>query len=277
MTISGCGKREPKPLCVIPFAEQPPSLFTNLLCDGVTAENVPDFAALLALRTRLAKAHPNLRVLTTLDDPDQAAYTSGHGIMKHGLDDTEGHELSALGPECFDDGEHCGFLTTPAEFPIRLANLKAHAAGTSFDDACGMLYWEGGAEDGPIFPDTVMFEPDAALWRGNKNEAFVQFVPVDAASDALAAFPNGYFTCDLTPLQNYAVARHLEEYHGMALFGVGASYLGFVRDAVLAADEAGALAADLVKLYQEAPEDAASRLADALTGKDWLLLRYSES
>ena len=63
----------------------------------------------------------------------------------------------------------------------------------------------------------------------------------------------------------------------MALFGVGASYLAFRRDDALGGDEAEALARDLVKLYMEAPKDAVARLRDALTGKDWLLLRYTES
>lgn len=277
MALFGFGKRKPEPLRLIPFASRPPKLFITLLCDGVTAENVPDFASLRALHSRLQAENSEKRVLMTLDDPGQAAYTSGHSIETHRLDDTEGHDLSALGPECFEDGEHVCYLSTPAEFPIRLANLKASAAGVSFDDACGVLYWEGGAVGGPIFPDTVMFEPDAALWRNKSDQIFVQFVPVTRAADALAAFPNGYFHCDLDPLQNYALALHLEERHGMALFGVGASYLAFRRDDALGGDEAEALARDLVKLYMEAPEDAVARLRNALTGKDWLLLRYTES
>lgn len=266
-----------EPVRLTLFAERPPKLFTSLLCDGVTVENVDGFVNLRALLSQLQAANTDCRVLTTLDDPHQAAYTSGHGIMKHELDDTDSHDLSALGAECFEDGEHCGFLTTAAEFPIRLANLKARAAQTSFEDACGVLFWEGGAMDAPACPDTVMNEPDAALGRDLQNELFVQFVPVTSSADALAAFPNGYFTCDLTPMQNYAVARHLEEHHNMKLFGVGASYLGFVRDAPLTEGEAGALACDIVKLYHEAPADAVELLSAAFEGKDWLLLRYTES
>lgn len=277
MALFGFGKREPEPVRLTSFSETPPKLFTALLCEGVTAQNIPDFDALRALYAQLQAEHPDKRVLTTLDDPGQAAYTSGHGIESHLLDDIEGYDLSALGPECFEDGEHILYLSTPAEFPIRLANLKARANGVSFDDACGVLYWEGGAVDGPVFPDTVMLEPDRALWRGNKNDSFIQFVPVVAAADALAGFPNGYFGCDLTPMQNYAVAQQLETQHGMALMGVGASYLGFVRDEPLTVGEAGALARDIAKLYMEAPADAVERLIEVLTGKDWLLLRYAES
>lgn len=267
----------PEEVRLIPFAENLRPRFVEFLCDGVIAENIGDFLKLRELHAVLQAEHPQLCVLATLDDPGQSAYTSGHAIEKHGLDDTQGHDLSVLGPECFEDGTHRGYLTTPAEFPIRLANLKARAAKTTFADARGVLPWEGDDDEAPACPDAVMRDPDAALRMAWLDEVHFQFVPVTAAADALAAFPNGYFTCDLTPMQNYAVARHLEQHHAMVLFGVGASYLGFIRDGALTANEAVALARDIVTLYGEAPGDAVHRLADALTGKDWLLLRYTES
>lgn len=271
----GIGK--PKPVRLTPFAECPERRFGDLLCDGVIAEHLPDFAALRGVYRALKAEHPGKRVLATLDDPGQALYTSAHAIEKHGLDDTAGHDLSALGPECFEDGKHCERLMAGAKIPIRLANLHARAAQTTFADVSGLLYWEGGSDGGPTCPDAVMRDPDAALRSAPLDEAHFQFVPVMAAADALAALPNGYFTSDLTPMQSYAVAQHLEQNHAMALFGVGARYLGFVRDSELAPDEAVALAQDIVTLYGKAPVDATQRLADALAGKDWLLLRYTES
>ncbi len=53
----------------------------------------------------------------------------------------------------------------------------------------------------------------------------IQLVPVRRAADVLAAFPNGYFKPDLSPMQNHVLARTLEERHGLALFGIGASTL----------------------------------------------------
>lgn len=269
----GFGKS--KPVRITPFAEHKRRL-GDLICDGVIAEQVADFAALRAVVRDLQAKYPDARVLATLDDAGQAVYTSGHAIEKHRLDDTEGHDLSRLGPECFEDGEHCGYLTTPIEIPIGLANLQARAAQTTFADAAGLLGWEAADDEGPATPDAVMREPDVALRTAAQPEFHFQFVPVSVAADALAALPNGYFACDLTPMQSYAVARHLEQHHAMALFGVGASFLGFIRDGVLTANEAIALARDIVSLYGGAPGDAVHRLADALTGRDWLLLRYTE-
>lgn len=269
----GFGK--PKPVQITPFATHKRRL-GDFICDGVIAENVADFAALRRVYRDLQAHHSGMRVLATLDDAGQAVYTSCHAIEKHRLDDTDGHDLSALGPECFKDGEHQGYFTTPAEIPILLANLHTRAAQTTFADARGVLLWDAADDEGPATPDAVMREPDAALRTGSQPEFHFQFVPVSTAADALAACPNGYFTSDLTPMQSYVVAQHLEQHHALALFGVGASFLGFIRDSVLDANDAIALARDIVPLYGRAPGDAIHRLADALTGKDWLLLRYTE-
>lgn len=271
------GSGKPNTAHLTPFSDHPKRRLGDLICDGVIAEFVPDFEMLREVYRDLQAQHPGERVLATLDDAGQAVYTSCHAIEKHRLDDTEGHDLSALGPECFDGGEHRGYLTTPAEMPIRLANLQARAAQTNFADAGGVLFWEGDDDEGPATPDAVMRDPDAALRTAYQPEFHFQFVPVAAAADALAALPNGYFTSDLTPMQSYAVAQHLERTHAMALFGVGAGYLSFVRDSALTPNEAVALARDIVTLYGKAPGDAVQRLADAITGKDWLLLRYTEN
>lgn len=274
MGLFGFGKSTS--VTITPFADSGKRHFRDLLCDGVVVDGLRDFAALRQVYLKLQAEHPGKRVLTSLDDPAQAVYTSCHAVQTHELDDRQGHDLAGLGPECFENGEHLGYLTTQAELPIQLANLKARAANVGFEEACGVLYWEGGSEDGPKFPDTLILDPDRAMLR-DLREVHIQFVPVSAAADALAAFPNGYFTCDLNPMQNYAIAQHFEQEHAMALFGVGASNLGFIRRSPFSHLEAVAIARDIVKLYQDAPGDAVERLAKALEGKDWLLLRYSES
>ncbi|KEO91909.1 hypothetical protein EH31_04350 [Erythrobacter longus] len=267
---------EPKPRRITPFEQADKRRFHDLLCNGVIAENVGSFEALCETYAALQAEHPDKRVLATLDNPGQALYTSVHATQKHQLDAVEGHDLSSLPRECFEDGEHIGYLTTEAELAIRLVNLKALSAQMSFDDACGLLDWQAGDDEGPAFPDALILDPDAALAPDLVREIHFQFVPVDTAADALAALPNGYFSSDLTPMQCYAVARHFETHHGLKLSGVGASNLGFFRDRALESEEAKALARDIAKLYSAAPGDAVQRLSDALVGRKWLLLRYSE-
>jgi len=284
MALFGFGKGKPpakpawkpRPTRLIPLREDEKRRLSGLLCDGVIAENLGSFEALCETYEDLQAEHSDRRVLVTLDNPYQALYTSGHATNKHHLDDTEGHDLSGLPPECFEDGKHLGYLTTEAELPITLANLKGLSANTSFDDACGLLPWNGGDPEAPKTPDALIKSPGEALGPELSREFYFQFVPVNDAADALAALPNGYFAGDLSPMQSYAVAKHLDAHHGFKLFGVGASNLGFVRSAALNVDEAAALAEDIARLHVEAPSDATERLTAALEGKRWVLLRYSE-
>lgn len=275
MALFGFGKRKPKPLTLIPFSQDPPRRLRDLLCDGVLAENLTDFATLLDLHTQFQAEQSDKRVLATLDDPGQAVYTSFHTTFTHNLESTEGHDLSDLPPECFEEGEHIGQFTTEAELPILLANLRRLAEGVTFEDARGVLFWDMG-EDTPT-PDAVMRTPDEAVRMDRDRESHFQFVPVERAADALAALPNGYFYGSLNPMQSYAVAKHLEDKHGFGLFGVGARYFGYRSAAPATSDAATALARDIVSLYGDAPPQAVTALADAIEGKDWLLLRYTES
>jgi hypothetical protein len=119
VSVFGWGRRD-RTLTLVPFAEAMPRTFNTLLCDGVTAHDLSSFAALLALHARLQAEHPKVRVLATLDDLGQACYTSGHATEAVELDDVAGHDLSGLGDDVFEDGEHRGYLSylsTPAEFP----------------------------------------------------------------------------------------------------------------------------------------------------------------
>jgi hypothetical protein len=270
--MSGWGGTN-RTLTLVPFAEAMPRTFNPLLCDGVTAHNLGSFAALLALHARLQAEHPKVRVLATLDDLGQACYTSGHATDAIELDDVAGHDLSGLG-DLFEDGEHRGYLSTPAEFPIRLANLRARAGGIDLDRVKGVLDWETSGDANDLI--TVNCDPEAAL-RIAQEAVLFQFVPVTIAADAIAAFPNGYFSSDLDPMQNYAFARHLEAEYGLQLFGIGSRFLGFRRDEALGSDMALRLARDLAAFYAGARENAIAVLADLMSGRDWLLIRYTES
>jgi len=57
----------------------------------------------------------------------------------------------------------------------------------------------------------------------------------------------------------------------------GSRLLGFRCKAALGQDQARALAKELAALYAKSPPTAADDLARLLAGRDWLLLRYTES
>jgi hypothetical protein len=269
------GSSRGKPPELAPFSQARPRTFGPLLCDGLTARNLSSFADLLVLHARLQRDRPDARVLASLDDLGQASYTSGHGVDYYGLDEVEGHDLSGLGPEVFENGEHQGYLSTPAEFPIRLANLLARARDIQLDQVFGLLDWETSGDANDLV--TINRDPEAALRIAEEQDVLFQFAPVHSAAEAIAAFPNGYFQSDLSPMQNLVLARRLEAAYGLSLFGIGARLLGFRRATALDEGKARALATELAALYAETPPTAADELARLLTGRDWLLLRYTES
>jgi hypothetical protein len=264
----------PKPLILVPFATARPRTFNTLLCDGIAAHNLASFADLRMLHARLQHEHPHVRVLATLEDLDQACYTAGHGTDRFGLDSTDGHDLSDLDADAFEDGAHRGYLSTPSEFPIRLANLRHLAGPVTLASLSGQLDWD--TPDGPYDILTLNADPDQALLLATEPQVLFQFVPVTQAADALAAFPNGYFTVDFSPLQNHALAHHLEVRYGLALFGIGARTLAFHRPTPLDAPTAHQLVTDLASLYTGSTPAKTKALAELLTNRDWLLLRYTE-
>lgn len=243
------------------------------LCDEYRLSDVSSLADLAAAYRRIAADHPGFRPLFSLDDFPQARYTSGHARMSLDLDSTTGFDITGLPAECFKDGEYLGYLSTKAEFAICLHNFRKLTAAVSFDDACahgltlddeGLQEWIGYQND----PVSLLDQPLSAL-----------VVPVEHPHEALAAFPNGYFSCDLGPALNFAVARHLSSAHGYELMGVGASYLGFLRATPPDVQTVNAVAADLCALYNTDDENRQA-LADAVTqaiaGRTHLWVRYVE-
>lgn len=264
-----------EPFKLVPFAEARPLTFCELLCDGVTAHHLSCFAELMAVHASLQRERPDLFVLATLDDLAQACYTCGHSTYVNELDDIEGHDLSALPEDLFEEGEHPGYLSRPAEFPIRLANLLEKARSVEVGQLAGLLNFATGGEGSDLV--AINRDPDRALRIQEEKEVLFQFVPVASAADSIAAFPNGYFRSDLDPMQNHALAGHLEGAYGLALFGIGASYLAFRSKGALSGDAARSLAGELAALYAGTPSTAAADLARLVVGRDWLLLRYTES
>lgn len=252
-----------------PFSETAFADLRECICDGVVAAGIGSLAELVGVTRGLQEARPDMRMLCTLDDAGQASYTSMHSINYNNLDDVTGHDLSQLDPAAFEDGEHRGYLSTPSEFFIRHANLLKAVEGMRYADLAGLLDWEELV--------AANAQPDDVLLLDQERAIAIFFVPVSQAAEALTAFPNGYFSCDFNPMQNLCLARHLHDAHGLDLFGVGASYLGFWRGSPFTPAQAAALADDLATLYANAPADGAAALAQVLAGQNLLLLRYTES
>ena len=218
------------------------------------------------------KAHrPDASFLFTLDDLGQACYTSMHAKGAHDLDDTAGFDLSGLGPECFEEGRHRGHLTSKSELFIREANYLKGVRVTSLDDVL--------AKRLSLFDESI----DDFL-SANENIAGV----LDAKTYALAverphgyqalyAFPNGYFSCDLNPFETFVMARHMQEQFGYVLVGIGASRLAFLPSGPLGPSGVQGLLSFLSRLYASDWDDEVHASAKDFVGRGGLLvLRYTE-
>lgn len=249
-----------------------PHCFFEILCDGYTVSQITSFEHWVSLLRTIQKANTERFVLASLDDFTQASYTCGHGIDSYELDEIEGYDLSGVDASAFENGEHNGMLSTASEFFIRHENLLKFGQRTNIEDAFDKLRWWNEFCD----PAAANRDPDAELRLVKERDLLIQLVPVPKASDALAAFPNGYFTDDMNPGENFLIARMLEEQFGLRLFAVGATYLAFWRDEVIDPTTADSISEHLVRFYKGAPPGGNEAFAASIAGKDTLLFRYSQ-
>lgn len=228
--------------------------------------DIGSLSEVLALLDRLREGEPEAGFLCTLDDVGQCCYTSGHA--------GDGDRIRFdCGEVDFDDP-----LAVHAWEAARLehvaAQLQKPQLQSSWDEVAGTL--DAGDEDIRALL-AMNRDPDAVL----DTVVYVQRLPVARDDLLIAGLPNGYFTCDWDVFQNHAVIRHLHQRYAYRFFGIGASWLGFVREQVLQADQADRLAAELRRLYGQADasaQDAVWReLSSTFQRSRVLLLGYTEN
>ncbi|WP_144637430.1 DUF4253 domain-containing protein [Bordetella genomosp. 13] len=243
------------------------------LCDEYRIGGIGSLDELMAAYRRIAADHPACKPLFSLDDFRQACYTSGHARARFELVDITGLDPAGIPPECLQEGAYVGDMDTKAEFLVCAHGFARFTAQASFAHACG----HGLTLDAQALEEWTRFQDDPIALLDQPVSALV--VPADCSYDTLAAFPNGYFTCDLGPDQTYAVARHFCREHGYELIGIGASYLGLLRDAPPDAARAEAVADDVCALYNARGRERqalAAAVIEGIAGRTHLWLRYTE-
>lgn len=243
------------------------------LCDEYRIGGIGSLDELVAAYRQIAARHPACKPLFSLDDFPQACYTSGHARGRFALTDITGLDPAGIPENCFQDGVYVGDLDSKAEFPVCAHGFARFASHATFEQACA----HGLTLDTQPLQEWTAFQDDPVSLLDQPVSALL--VPVAYTYDALAAFPNGYFTCDLGPDQTFAVARHFCREHGYDLIGIGASYLGLLRDAPPDAARAEAIAADACALYNARGHDRqalAAAVIEGVAGRRHLWLRYTE-
>jgi hypothetical protein len=226
-------------------------------CDAWVIENAPDFDAFVAVyEEKSALAGPDFCLFSSFDDYDQACYTSGHAMEKYQLDPL--YEDDPPEPSC------------DAKFQAIFKKFKSLTEQSNFCDLAGKLI---GYNDLKAIAFLTKINKDPSLCFD--TEMVMQIVPVGNPEDAMAAFPNGYFTDDLTPFENHTLAKHLREKHGYSLIAIGAQYMCFYRREPATKIIATETVTSVATLFEaKVGEQLAEKLGAALIGQQHLILPF---
>jgi hypothetical protein len=241
----------------------------EILFDSFVIENLNSFYELIEVYQTHKQNNSNKTIILTLDNLGQAEYTSGHSTHSNGLDETEGYNLSGLDKACFEDGEHLGYLSTPSEFFIRKENFLKQTKNIDFASVCDR---ELTIDEYEIL---ILEKINQSPFEYLDEQVILKIVPVEKPYEGICGFPNGYFESDLNPFENYALAKHLFEKYNFELFGIGASFLGFIRNENLEENKVKELIADLSKLYNT-DEKEFENFIEIIKNNNYLFLKYIE-
>ncbi len=244
----------------------------DFLCDRYRLNEKQSTTDLLALLNKLELDNPGYKFLLTLDDFGQASYTSMHSKMSFDLDNTDDFDLNALPIECFEDGEHMGYLSHKDEFYIRRGNIEKQLEKVTFEGLCA----KGISINNADYDEAIeSFKYDLASLVD--DYAFILKVPTDVSYEAIYAFPNGYFTCDLNPMENTFLAKLLQEQFFYEVIGMGASYIAFKRSKDLEEKEKLELIETLNQIYNEDFDlKLRNELLNTISSNEVLVLKYTE-
>lgn len=241
----------------------------EILFDSFIIENLNSFNELLEVYHNYKRNNSEKTIILTLDDLGQAEYTSSHSIMSNDLDETEGYDLSGIDKACFEDGEHIGYLSTPSEFFIRKQNFLKQTEDIDFVSVCER---ELTIDEDEI---SILEKINQSPFEYLDQQLILKIVPVEKPYEGICGFPNGYFSSDLNPFENYALAKHLFEEYNFELFGIGASLLGFIRNENLEENKLKELILDLSKLYNTS-ETVFEKFVEIIKNNKYLFLKYIE-
>jgi len=243
----------------------------GFLCEYLRIHDLSDINELLASVKKLTVEHKQSKFIITLDNIAQATYTSMHSIARNSLDEGDWIAKENIDDSLMDGDYFRDDLNFEQNFAIRRMGFKHGLLDIKFED---------------IFDKNLSLNHDSKIEmvEANKNllslmdkEVYLLKVPVTNSYEAILAFPNGYFSSDLSPFENYLFAKKLEEHYGFYLFGIGASYLSFNKGIDFCESKIPSLVDLLIKIYSDKDDELfAEFLRESILKQDILTLRYSE-
>ncbi|TXI96574.1 MAG: hypothetical protein E6Q34_00920 [Burkholderiaceae bacterium] len=251
--------------------DYPSEFCHDFLCRSYRIHELNSIWDLVAEIERREKENGRCKFIITLDDFGQAAYTSMHSRLSSDLDDGEWLSNEKIDETWLDGGYPREDLNFEQKFTLRRLGFKHGLAKVKFDDVFEKcLYLHEGSRD-------EIVDANKDMLSVVDKEAYLLEVPVEYSYETIYAFPNGYFTCDLSPFENYHLAKHLEEIYDYRLIGIGASYLAFIKGARFSEKSVDNLLALLMKLYAKNDDpELFDFFREVLLSQRVLMLRYTE-
>ncbi|MCH7378992.1 MULTISPECIES: hypothetical protein [Acinetobacter] len=209
------------------------------------------------------------KVFLVLDDAAQAKYTSMHAVEDDRLyvdfsDDLKGIEVND--PRWEQTYQN---VCVPKQLQHYLQQLNDPAQQQRFESLAEKMqhYDENDLEALLYFNQHLLISLDSVI--------AVKVADIETEALKLAMLPNGYFSCDFDPFENYALIQKMQHY-GFEFIGLGAALLGWTKTPDFKAEKMNDLIQDLALIY---PLDFAHQKAmkDLILKNDYLILPYSES
>ncbi|WPO67920.1 hypothetical protein SDC64_03000 [Acinetobacter haemolyticus] len=107
------------------------------------------------------------------------------------------------------------------------------------------------------------------------KEIVVKVAQVETEALKLAMMPNGYFSCDFDPFENFSIIQRIQQY-GFEFIGLGAVLLGWIKTSAFKDENIHDLIKDLTHLYH-LDLTTQKQMAILILKNDYLILSYSES
>lgn len=209
------------------------------------------------------------KVFLVLDDAAQAKYTSMHAVEDDRLyvdfsDDLNGIEVGESSWE-----QSYQNVCVPKQLQHYLQQLNDPAQQRRFESLAEKMqhYDENDLEALLYFNQDLLISLDSVI----------EVKVADIATEALklVMLPNGYFSCDFDPFENYALIQKIQHY-GFEFIGLGAALLGWIKTVEFKADKIDDLVQDLALIYPLG-SILQQQLKALILKNDYLILPYSES
>lgn len=210
------------------------------------------------------------KVFLVLDDRAQAEYTSMHAQLGDQLyfDDSQYFEgIEDLGSQ--DSRLIETNIVTPLLFQHHVQQLSNSDHQRSFESVAGkMQHYDESDLDALVY-----FNQQLLISRN--TEMMVKVATVETEALKLAMLPNGYFSCDFDPFENYALIQKMQHY-GFEFIGLGAALLGWIKTSDFNAEKMDDLMQDIALIYPLEFRHQ-EQLKALILKNDYLILPYSGS